>query len=216
MAEVMDVAADLRRAAEFFAEALRPSQNGSKWTNTARPTDWSCRDTLDHVANALCGYAASLSLRLRTRRQHHPRNGDTSASVPDLFDAIAAFAEMLAVIAESAPTDVRAFHPAGMADRDGFIAMGCDEILVHGHDVASTLRIEYQPAADLAARVLTRLFPWVEPNANPWDMLLWANGRVALPGKARLGADWWWHCAPLDEWSGIEARRTESDRPGWK
>jgi hypothetical protein len=31
---------------------------------------------------------------------------------------------------------------------------------------------------------------------------LWANGRRDLPDKERLGPDWAWHCAPLDEWDG--------------
>jgi hypothetical protein len=32
--------------------------------------------------------------------------------------------------------------------------------------------------------------------------LLWANGRVALPGHPRQ-ARWRWHCAPLEEWDGV-------------
>lgn len=37
-----------------------------------------------------------------------------------------------------------------------------------------------------------------------WEALLWCNGRQALPGRARLGADWTWWCAPLAEWDGSD------------
>ena len=34
------------------------------------------------------------------------------------------------------------------------------------------------------------------------DASLWACGRVALDERPSLGADWEWHCAPLEEWEG--------------
>jgi hypothetical protein len=36
---------------------------------------------------------------------------------------------------------------------------------------------------------------------DPWATLLWANGRVDLPGRPRQ-MSWRWHCAPLAEWNG--------------
>jgi len=214
--EVMDVAVDLRRSASFLTATLSPASSAEGWDVTAQPTDWSCRDTLDHVANALCGYATSLANRLTERRRHHPRNGDPSATPADLLAILEGFAGVLAAVAEAAPAGQRAFHPAGMADRDGFVAMGCDEILVHGYDIAAALGLDFNPSADLAARVRARLFPWVATDEQPWAGLLWANGRIALPGRARLDNDWWWHCAPLQEWTGGPHRRTDLDPPGWR
>lgn len=41
--------------------------------------------------------------------------------------------------------------------------------------------------------------------------VLWAKGRVALPGgRARLGWDWYWHAAPHSEWDG-----QPTWPPGW-
>jgi hypothetical protein len=54
--------------------------------------------------------------------------------------------------------------------------------------------------------VLERLFPWTQADDDPFAELLWANGRVALADRPRLGPDWSWHCAPLDEWDGEIAR----------
>lgn len=85
-------------------------------------------------------------------------------------------------------------------------------VLVHDWDVACGLGVELEPPAELAARVRARLFPWVEPaeGERPWDLLRWCNGRLALPGRERLTADWWWHCAPIQERDGGGPRvRTE-------
>lgn len=53
--------------------------------------------------------------------------------------------------------------------------------------------------------MLRRLFPWVEleadPADDPWSLLRWANGRLALDGRPQL-TRWRWHCAPLADWDG--------------
>jgi hypothetical protein len=38
--------------------------------------------------------------------------------------------------------------------------------------------------------------PGSGPGPDPWATLLWANGRMDLPGGPRQ-ASWRWHCAPL-------------------
>jgi hypothetical protein len=90
-------------------------------------------------------------------------------------------------------------------DADGFAAMHCDEVLVHGYDIARGLGIAFAPPPDLARCVRDRLFPWT-PAGDPWTTLLWCNGRMALPDHARL-TDWLWHPAPLSAWDGTRRRR---------
>ena len=41
----------------------------------------------------------------------------------------------------------------------------------------------------------------VSPGDDPWELLLWANGRVELPGLIRQDV-WRWQRAPLSEWDG--------------
>lgn len=127
---------------------------------------------------------------------------------------VESLAAVLARVAEATLPGVRAYHPAGMADAEGFIAMGCDEILVHADDIAQGLGVGWEAPSDLCARVLARLFPWAPTDASPWRALRWANGRTALAGRERLGPDWWWHPAPLDEWDGSARRRTVP--PAWR
>jgi hypothetical protein len=123
-------------------------------------------------------------------------------------------AAILEHVVRGSPPSVRAFHPAGMADPSGFAAMGCDEILIHTADITAGFSIAWQAPSDLSRRVVARLFPWAPRECDPWQALLWANGRIALPGLGRQDENWYWHYAPLDEWNGQIARRTSP--PGWK
>ncbi len=91
----------------------------------------------------------------------------------------------------------------GMADAEGFLAMACDEILVHCWDAVRGLRNEFAAPDELAERIQQRLFPWTPTGGTAWQRLLWANGRVDIPGQPhRPGPDWVWQCAPLDDWTG--------------
>ena len=109
----------------------------------------------------------------------------------------------LAAGIDTAAPDMRGFHPFGSPDPAGFAAMACDELLVHGDDAIRGLGMPNTADRRLAAAVLARLFPWhaLGPDDDPWELLLWANGRIEVPGRARQGR-WRWHCAPLSEWDG--------------
>jgi uncharacterized protein (TIGR03083 family) len=111
-------------------------------------------------------------------------------------------AALSAMTVDTLPATQRGFHPFGAADGSGFAAMSCDEILVHTHDAGTGLGQEFTPDADLAGRVLVRLFPWYDPAPDPWTALLHANGRIDLPGRPRQAKRWRWYCAPLAEWDG--------------
>jgi hypothetical protein len=212
MAEVvMRIGDDLREATTFFRDALLPAASARGWDGPAAGLQWTCRITVDHVASCLIGYSAGLASGATTRRRHPVRNEDRTATPDDLLDIVAVGGQVLAAVAEATPPDRRAFHAAGMADADGFVAMGCDEVLVHGHDVARALQVDFDPPSALAGRVTRRLFPWAPADRDdPWATLLWANGRAALPDLPPIGSDWRWHCAPVEEWNGEIPRRPAS------
>jgi hypothetical protein len=76
------------------------------------------------------------------------------------------------------------------------------EALVHAHDVVSGLHAQgvgatLSPSSALCSRVVARLFPDAEPHADGWRLLLWATGRIDLPGRAHVST-WRWHGAPVD------------------
>ncbi len=201
---------DLIAAADSSIEALRPHTEGD-WRALAGDLDWTCRRTLDHIVDALAFYCAHLATRASARLPF-TRDGAPSASIDELITCIGSQAAVLARVCE-ASGGVRAFHSAGMADSAGFVAMGCDEILVHTNDVCAGLGVSFEPPADLCSRVVARLFPWAPNGFEPWATLLWCNGRIALPDHERLGPEWWWWCRPLDEWDGVAYTRTQP--PAW-
>jgi hypothetical protein len=53
--------------------------------------------------------------------------------------------------------------------------------------------------------LIKRYAPGSRLGSAPWQVLLWANSRVDLPGQERQ-TGWRWHCAPLAEWDGVNPR----------
>jgi len=199
---------DVVEAADLIGEALRPVAD-QDWSVRAGSLDWDVATTVAHMAGAVAKYALCLS-STTTRfiaLQLRPYPG---ASTHDLLDTVAATARSLAAVADAAPATARAFHASGMADPEGFVAMGCVELLVHGADAAAGLTVELRPPDGLCERVVRRLFPWATHPATLWDLLLWSTGRLALPDVAALDESWRWHVEPLAEWTGgVPQRRAD-------
>ena len=195
---------DLLLAAGVAVECLAGAPEPD-WEAPAGPLPWTGRATVDHVVDVLLWYAVQLATEAR-RALPSPRRGDPTGSPALLLTSLRSSATVLAAVVRASDPSIRAFHTVGMADPEGFTAMGCDEILVHADDVARGLGISFEPPSELCAAVLQRLFPWAPADGDPFAELLWANGRIALPGRPRLYPDWSWHCAPLDEWDGTVPR----------
>jgi hypothetical protein len=195
---------DLLTAAAVSRTALEPAHD-QDWQVRAGDLEWSCRYTLKHMLNALNFYAGMLATRSPALRE--TGGIDTSdIAVADALTMVETMAAILAEVVRAAPPEARSFHWNGMADPSGFVALGCEEILMHSADIAQGLGLPFGPPTDLASRVCARLFPWAPTDVDPWDALRWAAGRTALPAYPRLGADWGLHCAPLVEWDGTIAK----------
>ena len=186
---------DLIRAGDLVAEVLAPAVTAD-WSVAAGPLDWDCRSTLDHLPDTLLLYAGHLACRAE-RGLPYVRHGEPGISPRRLLGVMTTSTHILAAVAAASPAGTLAYHPAGFSDAEGFCAMGCDELLVHGADIAAGLQLPFNPPAELVAPVVARLFPTAPAGGDPWTTLLWANGRATLPGHDRLAADWSWHAAPL-------------------
>ncbi len=195
---------DLRHAVTAAADVMAP-HSAADWSVTAPDLEWSCRDTLEHTIDGILWYAGNLA----TRRPEVVRDGDPNAPTERLLKALVSSDHILARVAEATPPGGRGYHRMGMPDATGFLAMGCDETLVHTGDICAGLGVRFDPPGDICARVVARLFPWAPEHDDPWERLLWCNGRIALPGHERLGPEWGWWCAPLEEWDGVA--RTDAE-----
>ena len=189
----------IRQSAAICKASFVPALEAD-WSVPAGPLDWTCRETLDHVNDALCYYCGQLATRSPVRRAPF-RNGNPGSSTSDLLDSIESIAAILATIATASSPDDRAYHRMGMSDAEGFLAMGCEEVLIHAWDIGQGLGLHVTVPDDLAGAVVRRLFPWAPTNCAAWEAQLWCSDRIELPGQGKIGK-WGWHGAPIAEWDG--------------
>jgi hypothetical protein len=98
---------------------------------------------------------------------------------------------VLASMVRTSRAHVRAYHPTGIADPEGFAALGCNEALLHGNDIAQGFGLSLDPPRDVCRRVLARLFPQAPADLadlDPWTALLWTSGRIDLPSHPQQPA----------------------------
>lgn len=199
---------DVRQAVWLAADTLAPAVDRD-WRVPAGGLDWDCWETVEHIADDLFAYAAQLGPRRPSTEGPVPFNwqyrrpGGPALSVwavPEdgpagLVQVLESAGALLAAMVEVAPPGLRSYHVQGAADPEGFAAMGVTETLVHMRDVTAGLGLPWEPPEDLCARVLRRLFREVPAEGGRWPALLWATGRIALPGRERLTA-WHWDGTP--------------------
>jgi hypothetical protein len=165
------------------------------WSRLAGDTSWTCRDLLDHITLGVTGYAGLLIARPVDRNIALRTGNDPAATVGERLESITIAATLLAHTVRATGPQVRAYHPWGTSDAAGFAAMGVVEILVHTHDLVQTLGIDWSPPDGLAGPAARRLFPEA-PHDHPGSAaLLWATGRIALPGHPQRPREGW-------QWSG--------------
>ncbi|QHC25734.1 maleylpyruvate isomerase N-terminal domain-containing protein [Streptomyces sp. GS7] len=198
----------VRQAVAHCVEALT-GLPAAHWNGRAGCLEWTCRETLEHLADDLFTYALRFGLaqpmdvprvplRVSRDRPQGPANvifGDEEAGPEGLLTVVKACGGLLAIAVDAAPPTVLAPHVFGASDPEGFAAMGVVETLVHTHDIAQGLQCAWEPPQDLSERVLLRLFPDVPITGTPWSTLLWATGRIEMPDIPRR-TNWRWHGAP--------------------
>jgi RimJ/RimL family protein N-acetyltransferase len=167
------------------------------WSRPADGLEWSCYDTVVHVASDFNAYAAQLTARATDAYVPFEISAEPGTTPEGLIQVVEATGGLLSAAVHAARQDDRAWHPYGAAGADGFAAMGILETLLHTHDVLRGLGTTgWEPSAALCAGVLARLFPHAPLGHAPWETLLWATGRGELPGLPRL-AVWRWYADPV-------------------
>ncbi|MGI5347387.1 maleylpyruvate isomerase N-terminal domain-containing protein [Streptomyces sp. CA-250714] len=161
------------------------------WSRPAHNLDWTCRQTLDHLALGLIGYTGLLIARPDDRYITLFASLDPQAPVPVCLEGLRIAATLLTSTVHDTAADVRAWHPWGHSDATGFAAMGITELLVHTYDITHALGGSWAPPPGLSEAVLARLFPDAPSGHVPSDTLLWCTGRTTLPGLPRR-VDWQW------------------------
>lgn len=203
------VPTDLRDIAHVTTEFLGDYLD-LDWTKPAGTLDWTCRETLEHIIDGLDVYAVLLATRAQRFAPAVRIARDESVPIKGLLRTVRAKAAVLSEVVAAAPKHARAFHPRGVADPSGFLAMGINETLIHTSDIAEGFFTSFRGPDDIVQRLLGRLFPWASLEDDPWTTLLWANDRTELSTQGRIGEDWTWWCRPLAEWDGKFKSRTDT------
>ena len=180
------------------------------WDAPAGDLEWTCWETVEHMADDTLTYAIQLSPSVDdrsfeytpmysfTRRPGGPDNTvfvERDQGTRGLLRVLDSCGGLLAGVVATAPVDRIAHHVYGASDPSGFAAMGVVETLVHTYDVAVGLGLRFTGPGDLCRRCLDRLFPGVPKDIDAWPALLWATGRAALPALERR-ATWRWDVTP--------------------
>lgn len=188
----------LRQATRNSAAVLGPLVDRN-WRKRAFRMTWTCRFTLDHVLNCLVWYAHDIAGEV-TGLDGAARAGAPRASVTDLLSSLCPLSEVLALVCEGKPASARGLHSWGVADPEGFLAMGSIEVSLHTWDIVMALdpeRANDAVAPEVAALLVPRLFPDAPRDPDPVVTLLYATGRAALGDRPRL-TQWQWHSTPVD------------------
>jgi hypothetical protein len=185
-------------ASEVCFEALSPFIERDWRSVRARDLDWSVWDTVVHVNDDLYFYAAQILLADEGDYICFELAADDHATPERLLAALAVQARLLATTVTVADPGSRAHHVRGGSDPVGFAAMGVVETLIHTYDAVHGLdgASTWRPPNDLAAPVLTRLFPHTPAGAAnaPGELLLHMCGRIPLGDRPRQ-TDWRWYGA---------------------
>ncbi|WIY00672.1 hypothetical protein QRX60_42550 [Amycolatopsis mongoliensis] len=199
-----DVESSVRTTTATLAEA-----RDADWDAQAGPMDWTCWETVEHIADNFFFHAAQLGPRAAATdrsvpfawARHRPGGpglvlfADRAAGPDGLLRVVEACGALLVAVVRTTPSGLLAYHDEGVFDAAGFAAITVGETLVHMHDVAGGLGFPWTPEADLCGRLLARFFPGAPADTDPWATLLWATGRGDLPGHPRV-VDWRWGAQP--------------------
>jgi hypothetical protein len=183
--------ADLYACSELVAATWRATADRD-WTVPAGTVEWSCAKTAVHAID--CVYAPAFFLASRNQDRYPDVGLDlipgADAGAGPLVASLTLATRVLGAVVNDAGPDVRAVifrrptlvlgAPADFAPRGGL------ELVLHAHDVARGLGVDFEPPAGPARRLRehTRRWPmwsiaWRElgRSDDAWSDLLVASGR---------------------------------------
>jgi hypothetical protein len=162
------------------------------WNIPAIGIDMSVSGVGAHVADGLIAYAAQIVGQPSDHWVPIQVAIEQGADVFGLIEAISTAGRILDIVAVNSPATSRSYHSWGMSDPEGFLAMGCVELLAHTYDIVTSLEGEFSVDDKLVQPFLERLFRGVPTECSRWEALLWSTGRIAIPGSPRQES-WRWY-----------------------
>ncbi len=146
------------------------------WSVPAGTLDWSCKYTASHCFDATLAIGVFLASR---RTDRYPDWGDPMPVADDpkpdqLAEAIAVAGRLVAGVVATTPPDVEAIlmrNPVVLAPPTDFAPRAALEAILHGHDVAQGLGLEFRPPADVCERLRDHTKDWRHWHSGVWPPL---------------------------------------------
>ena len=177
---------DFDRVMELSVAAWRSAADRD-WSVPAGTLVWNCWQTANHLVDVVYSYAFQLAAR--------PEGGvlpfkeleaAPSASPSNLTDGLEGMGRIMSAVLRQTPPDVEVAWYGESRHLNTWAAATANEVLLHVHDVASGVGIEFRPPEDIARDVLGHAHPDTEPGDDAWATLVRASGRPF--GDAELAA----------------------------
>nr|BFE73051.1 hypothetical protein GCM10020092_063520 [Actinoplanes digitatis] len=179
---------DLEGAIRLMRDVLAPPTSTGDWSAQAGSLDWTCRETLVHIAHDLLAYATQLAGREQEKYLPLDLTVRDDATPSDVLAVVEACGGLLLLALRAAGPDKRGWH-FGPCDAGGFAALGTAEVLIHTYDITQGLQVTWWPPAELSAAVLARLMPDASTERrHPTGVLLRHTGRFGDVGPWRWNA----------------------------
>ena len=186
---------DLLTLTDYVADAW--TRGGERdWGARAGTLEWSCTKTADHAYDATLAIGMFLASR---RQDHYPDLAEFTAGADptseQLIDAIRVAGRLVAGVVAITPNDVIAIihrNPSKTAPPQDFAPRAALELVLHGHDVAAGLQVEFEPPADVCARLRDHTRDWRHWQGGAWAPLQFTDDPwgdiVAGSGRARFAS----------------------------
>src|ERR1700721_462106 len=97
-----------------------PPLTDRDWSVPAGTLEWDCWHTAEHIGDCLMSYAWQLAVQPTTRYVRAIAAAEKDASPAEVLEFAVTGGRILASMVRTSPAPVRAFHPAGTADPQGF------------------------------------------------------------------------------------------------
>src|SRR5260370_10013381 len=124
-------------------------QTDRDWSVGAGSLEWNCWHTAEHIGDCLLSYAWQLAVQPTARYVRAVATAEKDASPAEVLEFAVTGGRVLASMVRTSPAHVRAFHPAGTSDPEGFAALGCNAALLHPNDIAQGLPPSLHPPRDV-------------------------------------------------------------------
>ena len=196
---------DLRAAIVHACEYMQQLDAG-QWSGKCQDLTWSRIECAGHILDA---FSYCIVNQSNPATQPLPRVLRVSQGVAsnDIVSVLPLWGEVFIQATEvAAKSGSRGAHRWGYPDSEGYLAIGCVEVLLHTYDMLrdTDLKNDFEQSLESTTidKVTVRLFPWTTGETNFWKALLWATGRLQITGKPDMRNRWAWHCDLLSEWNG--------------